>query len=135
MIYRGFNKVELKKITDILDRHNVKYQTSVPDTALDYINDPTKRVNHKFMDSLLQIEIEADEFAKISQTDLSKLFDLRIYKEEESPFSEEELSSIGTESASVKAAPSDDKSRINQIAAILAIGVVSLFFLWRHGLI
>ena len=86
MIYRGFNEVELKKITEILNRNGVQFTVGVPESSLDYINDPTKRVDHRFMDNLLQIEIETSEFDKIPEKDLSKLFDLRVYREEESPF-------------------------------------------------
>jgi len=138
MQYRGFNQLELKKISDILDRNEVKYEISLPDEAKEYINDTSKRVNHRFMDNAMQIEIDKDEFDKISAKDLQTLFDLRIYKEEESPFTEEELANLGSE-ADVNSNPvpkkKDEHARMNQVAAILAIAAVTLFFLWKHKII
>lgn len=138
MQYRGFNQLELKKISEILDRNEVKYEISLPDEAKEYINDTSKRVNHRFMDNAMQIEIDKEEFDKISAKDLQILFDLRIYKEEESPFTEEELANLGRE-ADVNANPipkkKDENARMNQIAAILAIAAVTLFFLWKHKII
>ncbi len=132
MKYRGFNQRELNRITEILERHSVVFEVSVPDESLEYINDKSKRVNHRFMDNLLQIEIDKAEFDKIPANDIAKLFDLRVYKEEESPFTEEELNSVPEE---VKpAVPRPEKnSKINQLAAILAIGSMVLFFLWKNG--
>jgi hypothetical protein len=132
MKYRGFNQRELNRITEILEKHSVVFEVSVPDESLEYINDKTKRVNHRFMDNLLQIEIDKAEFDKIPANDIAKLFDLRVYKEEESPFTDEELNSIPEE---VKpSAPKPDKhAGMNQWAAILAIGAVVLFVCWKNG--
>lgn len=137
MIYRGFNQVELKKISEILDRNNVQYHISLPDEAVEYINDTSKRVNHRFMDNAMQIEIEKEEFDKITNVnDIQKLFDLRIYKEEESPFTEEELASLGSETeAKPVVKKKDENARMNQVAAILAVALVTLFFLWKHKII
>lgn len=135
MLYRGFNEQELKKITDILERNQVAYTVSVPETSMDFINDPTKRVDHRFMDNLLQIEISSEEFDKISPRDIQKLFDLRIYKEEESPFSAEELENLETESSKPAVNKPNEHARSNQLAAILAILVVTLFFLWKNKII
>lgn len=132
MIYRGFNEIELKRITEILERNGVQYSVSVPEASMDYINDPTKRVDHRFMDSLLQIEIEKEEFDKINERDLSKLFDLRIYKEEESPFTEEELGEMESDKNPV--ITKDEHARMKQVASLLAIGVMTLLFLWKRGL-
>lgn len=132
MKYRGFNQRELNKITEILEKHSVVFDVSVPDDSLEYINDKTKRVNHRFMDNLLQIEIDKAEFDKIPANDIAKLFDLRVYKEEDSPFTEEELSSMPTEE--VKPTPNPDKNvKMNQWAAILAVGSMVLFVLWKNG--
>lgn len=128
MLYRGFNQNELKKITDVLDRYSVSYHVSVPQESLEYIDDKTKRVDHRFMDNLLQIEIEKEEFSKLPQTEIQKLFDLRIYPEEESPFTEDELSLLGTEAMKADEARPDKNVRLNQIAAILAVVVVGSFF-------
>lgn len=135
MLYRGFNERELKAITDILDRNSVVYTVSVPDASLDYINDPTKRVDHRFMDNLLQIEIANEEFSKLSEKDLSKLFDLRIYKEEESPFSDEELANLETENKTPAPKKPNEHAKSNQLAAILAVLLVTLFFLWKNKII
>lgn len=135
MLYRGFNERELKVITDILDRSSVVYTVGVPDASLDYINDPTKRVDHRFMDNLLQIEIANEEFSKLSEKDLAKLFDLRIYKEEESPFSDEELANLETESKTPAPKKPNENAKSNQIAAILAFLLVTLFFLWKNKII
>lgn len=138
MQYRGFNQLELNKISEILDRNGVKYEISLPDEAKEFINDTSKRVNHRFMDNAMQIEIDKAEFDKISVKDIQKLFDLRIYKEEESPFTEEELANLGTET-DINTTPSpkkkDENASMNQIAAILAVVLVTLFFLWKHKII
>ena len=138
MQYRGFNQLELNKISEILDRNGVKYEISLPDEAKEFINDTSKRVNHRFMDNAMQIEIDKAEFDKISVKDIQKLFDLRIYREEESPFTEEELANLGTET-DINTTPSpkkkDENARMNQIAAILAVVLVTLFFLWKHKII
>lgn len=135
MLYRGFNERELKVITDILDRNSVVYAISVPDSSLDYINDPTKRVDHRFMDNLLQIEIATEEFSKIPEKDIGKLFDLRIYKEEESPFSEEELANLEKETKDAPSKKTTENAKSNQLAAILAVALVTLFFLWKNKII
>jgi hypothetical protein len=137
MQYRGFNQLELNKISEILDRNGVKYEISLPDEAKEFINDTSKRVNHRFMDNAMQIEIDKEEFDKISAKDIQKLFDLRIYKEEESPFTEEELANLGKEETEKKpvAKKPDEHARMNQVAAILAVLLVTLFFLWKHKII
>jgi hypothetical protein len=133
MIYKGFNKVELDKISEILERSGVTFHISVPEESLEFINDTTKRVNHRFMDNLMQIEIEKEEFSKISSPkDLSKLFDLRIYPEEESPFTEEELAGVLPEGVKVEKKP-DPNAKINQMATLLAVTLVFLFFAWKNG--
>lgn len=138
MIYRGFNKLEIKRISEILDRNGVVYMAGLPEEALEHMNDKTKRVDHRFMDNALQIVIEKEEFDKISAKDIQTLFDLRIYKEEDSPFTEEELANLGNETE-VNLAPNpkkkDENAKMNQVAAILAIVVVTLFFLWKHKII
>lgn len=133
MKYRGFNQRELNKITEILEKHSVVFEVSVPDESLEYINDKTKRVNHRFMDNLLQIEIDKAEFDKISESDIAKLFDLRVYKEEDSPFTEEELNSLPTEDEKPDAPKPDKNAKMNQWAAILAVGSMVLFVLWKNG--
>jgi hypothetical protein len=136
MQYRGFNKLELKKISEILDRNGVKYEISLPEEAKEYINDTSKRVNHRFMDNAMQIEIDKEEFDKISAKDTQILFDLRIYKEEESPFSDEELANLGSETeVQPVVKKKDENARMNQIAAILAVALVTLFFLWKNKII
>lgn len=135
MLYRGFNERELKIITDILDRCSVVYTISVPDSSLEYINDPTKRVDHRFMDNLLQIEIATEEFSKIPEKDISRLFDLRIYKEEESPFSEEDLANLDKETIALSPKKPNEHAKTNQLAAILAVALVTLFFLWKNKII
>lgn len=132
MKYRGFNEVELKKITTILEKHHVSFEVSVPDESLEYINDKSKRVNHRFMDNLLQIEIQKEEFDKISANDLAKLFDLRVYKEEESPFTEEELAQLSVEAEKPVAPKPDINAKMNHWAALLAISMVLLFVLWKN---
>lgn len=136
MLYRGFNQLELKKISEILDRNGVKYEISLPEEAVEYMNDKTKRVNHRFMDNAMQIEIDKNEFDKINAKDIAILFDLRIYKEEESPFTEEELANLGKEEdpKTVVKKP-NEHAKMNQVAAILAIAAVTLFFLWKHKII
>lgn len=133
MIYRGFNEAELKRITEILERNSVEFHVSVPQESLEYIEDKTKRVNHRFLDNLLQIEIEKEEFVKISQSDLNKLFDLRIYPEEDSPFTDEELSEIPVDQPAKEVRKPDQNAKSNQIAAILAVLVMGCFFLWKNG--
>lgn len=133
MIYRGFNQNELKRITDILDRCQVQYHVSVPDASLEHINDPSKRVDHRFMDSLLQIEIDKSEFDKIPEKDIQKLFDLRIYKEEESPFTEEDFSQMEDPHSPAPEKKKDPNAKMNQIAAILAILTVIGFSMWKNG--
>lgn len=138
MIYRGFNKLEIKRISEILDRNGVVYQAGLPEEALEHMNDKTKRVDHRFMDNALQIIIEKEEFDKINPKDIQTLFDLRIYKEEDSPFTEEELANLGNETEvdmGAKPKKKDENARMNQVAAILAIVVVTLFFLWKHKII
>lgn len=138
MIYRGFNKIEIKKISEILDRNGVVYQTGLPEEALEFMNDKSKRVDHRFMDNALQVVIEKEEFDKINAKDLQTLFDLRIYKEEDSPFTEEELANLGSETdVDLAKAPKQTKEqqRMNQIAAILAVVLVTLFFLWKNKII
>ena len=132
MKYRGFNEVELKKITTILEKHHVAFEVSVPDESLEYINDKSKRVDHRFMDNLLQIEIQKEEFDKISANDLAKLFDLRVYKEEESPFTEEELAELSVEAEKPVVPKPDKNAKMNQWAALLAISMVVLFVLWKN---
>ena len=132
MKYRGFNEVELKKITTILEKHQVVFEISVPDESLEYINDKTKRVNHRFMDNLMQIEIQKEEFDKIPANDLAKLFDLRVYKEEESPFTEEELAGMTTGPEKPIAAKTDEHAKMNQWAALIAIAMIVLFVLWKN---
>lgn len=138
MIYRGFNKLEIEKISKILDRNGVVYQTGLPEEALEFMNDKSKRVDHRFMDNALQVVIEKEEFDKINAKDLQTLFDLRIYKEEDSPFTEEELANLGSETdIDLSKAPKQSKEhqRMNQIAAILAVVLVTLFFLWKNKII
>ncbi len=134
MIYRGFNKDEMKRITAILERNRVAFAVTIPDASMEFINDPTKRVNHKFLDSLLQIEIEKDEFDKISSADLEALFNLRVYKEEEPPFSQEELSSLEENPQSAPDPKISEYARLNQIAAILALIIIGFMFLKKKGL-
>lgn len=133
MIYRGFNERELERITEILERNQVKYSVGVPEDSMDYINDPTKRVDHRFMDNLLQIEIPQEEFDKINAADLQKLFDLRVYKHEESPFSEEELAGLSTDEKPEKKA--DPEARMKQVASILAIAVMAALYLLKKKII
>lgn len=133
MIYRGFNQVELNKITEILERNQVQFNVSIPQESMEYIEDKSKRVNHRFMDNLLQIEIEREEFQKVSQSDLAKLFDLRIYPEEESPFTEEELAELADPAKEPATKKVEPHAKTNQAAAIMAVVVVSLFFLWKNG--
>ena len=131
MIYRGFNQNELNKITAILDRYEVQYHISVPDDAMEVINDKTKRVNHRFMESAVQIEIESNEFDKISEADTAKLLDLRIYREMESPFTEDDFKE--TSETPVKPKTNPEQVAMNKWAGILAVGAVTVFFLWKHG--
>lgn len=133
MIYKGFNERELNKITTILEKNGVQYTVSVPDTSMDFINDPTKRVDHRFMDNLLQIEIETPEFDKINASDIQKLFDLRIYREEENPFTEEELANINPDEKPVK--KPDPDARMKQVASLLAIAVMAALYLLKKKII
>lgn len=133
MIYRGFNEVELRKITEILDRNGVHYSVSVPDEHLNVINDSKKRVTHKFMDSLLQIEIEKSEFDKINEKDRSRLFDLRIYPEEVPPFTEEELANLDKEPGHFEIPNKpDEHTRLRQIATLLAVLVMAFLYLMKR---
>jgi hypothetical protein len=134
MIYRGFNQNELKKITDILERNGVHFDVSVPTESMDYINDKSKRVDHRFMDNLLQIEIEKDEFEKIAKPDLSKLFDLRIYPEEDSPFTDEEVEGMSANPDEPAARKPDKHANLNQAAAILAVALMGALYLWKSGI-
>ena len=128
MIYRGFNDREVSKITEILERNGVQFTVGVPNEAMDHINDTTKRVNHKFMDSIMQFEIESSEFDKISPQDISKLLDLRIYREEESPFTEEELANAGTDTDHIKASqPTKEQKAMNKWASVLMIVGVAIY--------
>ena len=132
MIYRGFNERELNRITEILERNGVQYSVSVPEDSLNVINDSTKRVNHKFMDNLLAIEIEKDEFSKFNEKDTALLIDLRIYKEEEPPFTEEELASLDKEPGQYQLPKKpDEHARMKQVAAILAVTVMSVLYLMK----
>lgn len=133
MIYRGFNERELTRITDILERNGVHYTVSVPEDSLNVINDSSKRVNHKFMDNLLAIEIEKDEFSKINEKDTDLLIDLRIYQEEEPPFTEEELASLDKEPGQYQLPHKpDEHARMKQVAAILAVTVMSVLYLMKR---
>jgi hypothetical protein len=134
MIYRGFNEVELGKIIDILDKYEVNYNVSVPESSINFINDKSKRVDHRFMDNLLQIEIEKVEFEKIkSPSDINKLFDLRIYVEESSPFTEDELNEINSDEKSLEVKTPDKHAKLNQMAAILAVSIMTILFLMKKG--
>lgn len=133
MQYKGFNERELNKITTILERNNVTYSVSVPEDSMDYINDPTKRVDHRFMDNLLQIEIPQEEFDKINATDLQKLFDLRIYKHEESPFTEEELANLDTTAKADKTP--DPHARMKQIMTIVIMTAMTILYLMKKKII
>ncbi|WP_408099145.1 hypothetical protein ACJVC5_09555 [Peredibacter sp. HCB2-198] len=135
MIYRGFNDREVTKITEILERNNVQFTVGVPSEAMDHINDKTKRVNHKFMDSIMQFEIEGSEFDKVSPQDIQKLLDLRIYREEESPFTEEELANAGTETDHISPSkPTKEQTAMNKWAALLTIVGVAIYALLRTGI-
>lgn len=128
MIYKGFNDREVAKITEILERNGVQFTFGVPNEALDHINDKTKRVNHKFMDNIMQFEIESSEFDKISPQDTQKLFDLRIYREEESPFTEEELANAGTETDHITPSkPTKEQKAMNKWASALVIIGVAVY--------
>jgi hypothetical protein len=99
------------------------------------MNDSTKRVNHKFIDSLLQIEIAKEEFDRISPRDIQLLFHLRIYKEEDSPFTEEEMAMMVTDPDAPLPIKQNENMRINQIAAILAVLIMGFLFLRKKGLV
>lgn len=133
MQYRGFNERELNKITAILEKNGVQYTVSVPDDSMDFINDPTKRVNHKFMDSLLQIEIPQEEFDKINPADLQKLFDLRIYKHEEPPFTEEELANIDPNAKPV--IKPEPHARMKQVMTIVIMVGMTILYLMKKKII
>lgn len=135
MIYRGFNETELNRIREILERNSVHFTVSVPTTSIEYMNDTTKRVNHKFIDSLLQIEIAKEEFDRINSRDIQLLFDLRIYKEEDSPFTEEEMAMMVTDPDAPLPLKKNENMRINQIAAILAVLMMGFLFLRKKGLL
>ena len=135
MIYHGFNETELNRIREILERNSVHFTVSVPTTSIEYMNDSTKRVNHKFIDSLLQIEIAKEEFDRISPRDIQLLFHLRIYKEEDSPFTEEEMAMMVTDPDAPLPIKQNENMRINQIAAILAVLIMGFLFLRKKGLV
>ncbi|WPU66235.1 hypothetical protein [Peredibacter starrii] len=135
MIYRGFNDREVSKITEILERNGVQFAVGVPNEAMDHINDKTKRVNHKFMDSIMQFEIESAEFDKISPQDIQKLLDLRIYREEESPFTEEELANAGTETDHISPSrPTKEQTAMNRWASVLMIVGVAIYAAFKTGI-
>lgn len=132
MLYRGFNERELKRITEILERNGVQHAVSVPGDSVQFMNDSSKRVDHKFIDNLLAIEIEQEEFSKVSEKDLSLLFNLRIYPEEESPFSEEEMATFDKEPGHYQLPKKpDEHARMKQVAAILAVTVMSVLYLMK----
>jgi hypothetical protein len=134
MIYRGFNKNEMSRITAILNRSRVAFSVTIPDASLEFIHDPTKRVSHKFLDNLLQIEIDKGEFDKINPADLKALYDLRIYKEEKPPFTDEELSSLDEQAEMISESKNSDYARMNQVASLLALLITGFMFLKKQGL-
>lgn len=124
MIYTGFTDNELKKIIEILDRHQVVYELMVPEA--DNLRKPTRG-----LEQAVHIEIHKEEFDKIPANDIQKLFDLRIYKEEESPFTEEELTNYKPKEI-VKTVDPDAKFKTT--TTIIAIVAVVLLALWRKGI-
>lgn len=125
MIYTGFSDSEIKKIVEILDRNKVNYEIMVADPEA--ARKPTRA-----MENLVHIKIEQEEFDKISVNDTHKLFDLRVYREEESPFTEEELASPAEPKPYVKTV--DPDAKFKTVTTILAVVGVILLALWRKGM-
>ena len=129
MYFAGFSEAELKKITEILDLHQVLYEIIVPHESILGLYDVKKRREPGFLDSLIEIQIAESEFSKIPPEDILKLHDLRIYQEYESPFSEVELLEMNR----LYEKKEDPHQKLNQAAALLAITVMLLLFFWSKG--
>lgn len=100
MLYRGYNKHELSKIEPILNQFGVNYKISSDFDEVKNTDDAVKKETNirptaRRDSSFYQIDIEKEEFQKLSPEAVLKLHDLRIYEEHESPFTEEELQSMG----------------------------------------
>lgn len=100
MLYRGFSKTELSRIEPILKQFNIQYNITSDLHEAKNVDEAVKqeirtRPVATRDSAFYQIEIEKDEFQKLSPEAAAKLLDLRIYEEHESPFTEEELQNMG----------------------------------------
>ena len=100
MLYRGFSKTELSRIEPILNQFNIQYNVTSDLQEVKNVDEGVKegirtRPVATRDSAFYQIEIEKDEFQKLSPEATAKLLDLRIYEEHESPFTEEELQAMG----------------------------------------
>jgi hypothetical protein len=123
MLYKGFNKLEVERITTILDRHQVAYTVGVPEDLGD-----GKRIPRD--SAVYQIDLADEELRKIPPADVTKLADMRIIGEMESPFTDEELQNL-EKYVPKKNPKAAEHAKIQQWATILAVGSMVLLYLYK----
>ncbi len=121
MLYSGYSQGEIKRITDILEKHGATYELSAPEPDVKVPRD----------NSIMRIFIANEELAKVPAPDLHTLHDLRIFGELESPFTEEDFMEKPPSPTAVK--KKAEMTKMNQVAALLAIGLVVMGLLYRSG--
>lgn len=139
MLYRGFNKAEMDRITKILDHHQVHYELSSDFEEVAKVDNAVKQeVNMRQLarrdSSFYQIKIEKEEFKKLSPHALQSLYDLRIYEEQDSPFTEEELSKLGEPSDKHLEAKSRKPHKYEKIwsaVTLIAMCIAAYFYLQK----
>jgi hypothetical protein len=123
MLYHGYSKVEVDRVTAILDKHGVVFKVGVPEDLGD-----GKRIPRD--SAVYQFEIDDTELTKVPEADRLKLADLRIYGEMESPFTEEELANLENY-VPKKSVKTQEHSKLQQWATILAVGVMLCLYLYK----
>lgn len=126
MIYQGFSQVEVDRISAILNQHKAVFVVSIPEAIVERAGAKLPRDSAVF-----QIDLSDEELNKLPASAKSKLFDLRIHGEMESPFTEEELAKYTDPSYTSPVKPTAPQSKMNQWATILAVGVMMAFFIYK----
>lgn len=123
MLYNGFSKVEVDRVSAILNKHNIVFKVGVPEDLGDGKKIPRDS-------AIYHIDLEDAELMKVPDADRMKLADMRIHGEMESPYTEEELQNLESY-VPKKSEKTQHHSKINQWATILAVGTMLVLYLYK----
>lgn len=123
MRYNGYSKIEVDRVSVVLAKYQLVFTVGIPEDLGDGKKIPRDS-------AVFFIDLEDSELNKVSEADRLKLADLRIHGEVESPFTEEELQNL--ENYVPKVSPkTQEQSKMNQWATILAVGSILALFLYK----